>query len=112
MFFVLKTGVSGGKLFGALATEVLTTHRQPSPPLIDNLPPDQPQPFIYEGLRPLAMFPPLHAKLLFVPGSGNRVVVSGDLSPENAQRAAGVEIRGYNQHAFAAGKRQALLRIL
>jgi hypothetical protein len=85
--------------------------RNLSAPLIHTLPPDQAQPFIYKGLRPLAVSPPSHAKLCLVSGRGDRVLVSRNFSPENAQRAPRVEIRGHDQHTPTARARDTLLRI-
>src|SRR5260370_2787139 len=80
-------------------------------PLIDRLPPDQAQPLIHAGFCPLAMSPPPDAKLRLVPGGGDRILVSRDFPPENAQRAPGVKVRGHDQNTPTACARDALLRI-
>src|SRR5271163_4453192 len=106
MAFVPASGPVGGNLDRRLGAT------QASPPLIDRFPPDQFQPFVHQGFRPLAMSPPSDAKLSFVPGGRYRVLMPRDFTPENAQRASRVEIRGHDQHPLPALPRQALLRIL
>src|SRR5580704_3218172 len=95
-------------LRGLKALGLLTT----SPPPINRLPPYQPLPFIRQSFRPLAVRPPLSAKLLCISGSRHRILMPGNFPLKNIQRAPGVEIRGYNQHALAAAACQALPRVL
>src|SRR5260370_29431903 len=80
-------------------------------PLIDHLPPDQAQPLIHKSLCPLAVSPPSDAKLRLVAGRGHRILMSGNFSQENAQRAPRMEIRGHDQNTPTACARDALLRI-
>ena len=81
--------------------------RRLSLPLINALPPDQSQPFVDKRFRPLAMSPPSDAKLLFVPGSRNGVLMSRNFTPENTERAPCVEIRSHDQNSFLTSAREA-----
>ena len=101
MLFVPQNVPQRWKTFSALLLR-WDSQRHVSEPLIDNLPPDQPQPFIHQGLRPLPVSPPSDAKLLFVPRSRYRILMSGDFPSKNLQGSASMKIRRHNQHAFGA----------
>src|ERR1700683_579058 len=109
MQFVLSNSAFCGKLsrtefstFSAFSAAVLrelrdkalklSNCRSLSPPLIDHLPPDQSNPFIHEGFRPLPMRPPACAKLLFIPRSGGRIFMSGNFLSEDAQRTTSMKV--------------------
>src|SRR5260370_17180208 len=65
-------------------------------PLIDALPPDQSQPFIDKGLRPLTTSPPSDAELPLVPGGRYRVFMSGNFTLSNAHPSPVMQIRSSN----------------
>src|SRR5260370_7732454 len=70
-------------------------------PLIDALPPDQSQPFIDKGFRPLTTSPPSDAELLLVPGGPYRVFMPGNFPFENAPPPPGVPIQRNHHHPSA-----------